>query len=209
MVEKNIKDRRVIRTKTALRQAINEIIKEKEYSNITVEDITSRANIGRTTFYLHYQDKEDLLLEELEEQLSLIANEFSRHPLIFWIREQNGIMIKSILEIIKNNSELYRCMTHDQSNKAYERFKKINSNAAWKLINESPWAQRRISHMSIPVDFLIEFYAGAMWSSIVWWVSNNFEVTIDEMASSCRMLLYPGLLRALNIRKASDLVENS
>lgn len=59
-------DRRTNRTRRLLRNALMAAILEKGYDAITIEDITERADLGRTTFYLHYKDKEDLLIESLE-----------------------------------------------------------------------------------------------------------------------------------------------
>ena len=56
------RDRRTERTKDALRQALIELISERGYERLSVQDIIDRANIGRSTFYTHFQDKEDLLL---------------------------------------------------------------------------------------------------------------------------------------------------
>ena len=86
-------DRRIIRTKSALNRAFLELVKEKGYESVTIEEITSRANIGRTTFYLHYQDKEDLLLEGLEEQLTTLVNEIIQRPLALWFQENKGKLI--------------------------------------------------------------------------------------------------------------------
>ncbi|MBZ0299704.1 MAG: TetR/AcrR family transcriptional regulator, partial [Anaerolineae bacterium] len=61
-------DRRVVRTRQLLRDALMELILEKGYDAVTVQDITDRANLGRATFYLHYKGgKEELLLSNLEE----------------------------------------------------------------------------------------------------------------------------------------------
>ncbi len=54
-------DLRVVRTKTAIRNAFVELIEEKGFDAITVKDITTKANINRGTFYAHYQDKFDLM----------------------------------------------------------------------------------------------------------------------------------------------------
>ena len=54
-------DRRVQRTRQLLQTALFSLITERGYENITIQDITEQANLGRTTFYLHYQDKEELL----------------------------------------------------------------------------------------------------------------------------------------------------
>lgn len=54
-------DLRVVRTKALIIDALTELIDEKGFEAITVNDITTRANINRGTFYLHYQDKYDLM----------------------------------------------------------------------------------------------------------------------------------------------------
>ena len=59
-------DRRTRRTRRSLREALFALILEKGYDAVTIEHITERADLGRTTFYLHYRDKEDLLLEAID-----------------------------------------------------------------------------------------------------------------------------------------------
>jgi AcrR family transcriptional regulator len=54
-------DRRIQRTRQLLRNALFALIIERGYESIAIQDITERANLGRATFYLHYQDKEELL----------------------------------------------------------------------------------------------------------------------------------------------------
>lgn len=70
-------DLRVVRTKTAIRNAFVELIEEKGFDAITVKDITTKANINRGTFYAHYQDKFDLMTkcqEDIMYEFSSIAN---------------------------------------------------------------------------------------------------------------------------------------
>ena len=85
MQKKNRTDRRIQRTRQALRNALLQLVKEKGYDSILVEEITQRANLGRATFYLHYKDKEDLLVDVFSE----IAKEKSRAlleiPFSAWI----------------------------------------------------------------------------------------------------------------------------
>lgn len=56
-------DRRIQKTKKLLTEALIQLILEKEYENVTIQDIIDKANIGRSTFYLHYESKEQLLLD--------------------------------------------------------------------------------------------------------------------------------------------------
>lgn len=55
-------DRRVRRTKSLLHQALIELMLERGYDRISVRDILHRADVGRSTFYAHFRDKDDLLL---------------------------------------------------------------------------------------------------------------------------------------------------
>ena len=55
-------DRRVERTRELLQKALIDLIPERGYDAITIQDIVDRANVGRTTFYLHYNSKDELFM---------------------------------------------------------------------------------------------------------------------------------------------------
>src|SRR5215218_9787371 len=65
-MQEKITDRRIQRTRQLLLDALSALILEKGYEAMTVQDVIDRANIGRSTFYVHFQDKEDLLLKGVE-----------------------------------------------------------------------------------------------------------------------------------------------
>jgi AcrR family transcriptional regulator len=205
MEEKRKEDRRITRTKTALNQAFSELVKEKGYESLTIEEITSRANLGRTTFYLHYQDKEDLLLEGLETRLSVLANDIIKHPLVFWFSEKNNTLIRSIFETFKENADIFRLISNEQINKIYERFQKMTTRVIKELINESPWAQKKARHIPVPLDYVIVYFTGAMWSSIIWWAQNDFSQPADEVAKSFRTLFIPSLMHILKVNSYSEM----
>src|SRR5689334_10492837 len=74
---KNTKaDRRSERTRQLLNAALIELMLEQRYDNITVQDIIDRANVGRSTFYAHYLDKEDLLISGFTRTFDML----SQHP---------------------------------------------------------------------------------------------------------------------------------
>src|SRR5690349_2570082 len=66
-------DRRSQRTRHLLSAALVELIREKDYNLITVSDIIDRANVGRSTFYAHYRDKDDLFVGELDRVIELLS----------------------------------------------------------------------------------------------------------------------------------------
>lgn len=70
-------DRRVRRTRDALHRALIELMMERAYDRISVSDVIARADIGRSTFYTHYRDKDDLLVVSCGEYL---RREIARSP---------------------------------------------------------------------------------------------------------------------------------
>ncbi|MGI5220452.1 TetR/AcrR family transcriptional regulator [Nocardia sp. CA-290969] len=73
----SIPDRRVRRTREALHRALIELMMERAYDRITVSDVIARADVGRSTFYAHYRDKDDLLVVSCGEHL---RHEIARSP---------------------------------------------------------------------------------------------------------------------------------
>lgn len=66
-------DRRVQRTRKVLQEAMVQLIREKGYDAITVQDILDRADVGRATFYAHYQSKEDLFMAHHDTLISSLG----------------------------------------------------------------------------------------------------------------------------------------
>ena len=60
-------DRRVARSRRALKEALTDLILEQGYESVTVQDVIDRADVGRSTFYAHFLDKDDLLMAILAD----------------------------------------------------------------------------------------------------------------------------------------------
>src|SRR5215469_15815023 len=71
-------DSRVRRTRNALGDALIALMQERPFDEIKVQDILDRAQIGRSTFYAHYRDKDDLFLSDVEDFLELMSNQLLR-----------------------------------------------------------------------------------------------------------------------------------
>lgn len=71
-------DARVRRTQDALGDAMMELFQEKPWESITVQDVLDRAGVGRSTFYVHYKDKDDLFWSDAEEFLEAMSGWLSR-----------------------------------------------------------------------------------------------------------------------------------
>jgi Bacterial regulatory proteins, tetR family len=65
-------DRRIQKTKKLLAEALRQLMMEKDYDAVTIQDITERANVGRSTFYAHYESKEQLVLNNINFHQELV-----------------------------------------------------------------------------------------------------------------------------------------
>ena len=72
-------DRRVRRTRDRLGDAMVDLLQEKPFDTITVQQVLDRAGVGRSTFYTHYRGKEDLFLSDCDEFFEAMATALSRH----------------------------------------------------------------------------------------------------------------------------------
>jgi AcrR family transcriptional regulator len=73
------RDRRVLRTRNTLGDALVSLIHEKNFDDITVQEVLDRAGVGRATFYTHYRDKDDLFLSDVEDFFELCATLLKRN----------------------------------------------------------------------------------------------------------------------------------
>src|SRR5260370_2337694 len=71
-------DQRIRRTCERLGSALVALIQHRAIDDVTVQDVLDRAAVGRSTFYLHYRDKDDLLFSQLEQFLETMSTALSR-----------------------------------------------------------------------------------------------------------------------------------
>ena len=108
-------DRRIRRTKRLLRQALAEIMNEKDFKDITVKEITDRADLNRGTFYFHYTDTYDLrnqIEDELVEELKEAIAEFQPEQAEFSLRP----MLKKVFDYVLSQKFLFRTFFRSSSN---------------------------------------------------------------------------------------------
>ena len=93
----NLDDPRVKRTRHLLQQAFQDLMQEKPFRDLTVQDITDRATVNRATFYAHYQDKYDLLESSIREMFQqLLASKLPRQSQ--WSLEHLRVLILMVID---------------------------------------------------------------------------------------------------------------
>ncbi|WP_083913221.1 TetR/AcrR family transcriptional regulator [Nocardia concava] len=106
-------DRRIRRTRMALHRALIELMQEGAYARITVQDIIDRADVGRSTFYAHYRDKDDLLLvsclEHVRGEISAQLARFDGDP-------PPLAPIEILFRLVDKYPDVYRPLVGQRSN---------------------------------------------------------------------------------------------
>ncbi|MCU0513089.1 MAG: TetR/AcrR family transcriptional regulator [Anaerolineae bacterium] len=187
-------DRRIQRTRALLHEALMELIHEKGYHHVTVQDITDRANVARTTFYLHYKDVDDLLFSGMAEIYEDLFRKFETQAGDGLAKVQGST---ADLEHVAQHAAFYRIMMSENgSMKFLLRVQDFLAMMFQKyLLNELPPAQTRI-----PVPLLAHLLAGAEIGVIRWWLfQDNMQTPPAEVGRLGDAFCVPGLLWALGL----------
>jgi AcrR family transcriptional regulator len=102
-------DRRVLRTRRQLQDALMALVLEKGYDAVTIEDITERADLGRTTFYLHYKDKDELLMQSLEAVYDDLVDQIQQRTIDEWVAQGQGPWTLAFQHAAENAAFLPDC----------------------------------------------------------------------------------------------------
>src|SRR3954453_2919872 len=108
-VPQNVLDQRVTRTRKNLRTALVTLILERGWDATSVMDVCGRAAVGRSTFYLHFADKEDLLVsgfDDLLEELQVHRRSAAAGSFAF---------VEALIEHARDNTRLHRAMVGRKS----------------------------------------------------------------------------------------------
>ena len=186
-------DRRVRRTRQLLHDALLALMREHDYERITVQDILDRANVGRSTFYTHFYDKEDLLLSGLEEIRQLFERRGNT--------QQNGEAPLSLelFRHVRQYEPMYRALAGNRSGERVLRHvhKYIAEHLRERLDRFVPAEQA----LAPPREVLVGYLESTLLSLLTWWLEQGSAYTPEQMSAMYRSLVLPGLLAALPIER--------
>lgn len=169
-------DRRIRRTKRLLRQALAEIMNEKEFKDITVKEITDRADLNRGTFYFHYTDTYDLrnqIEDELVEELKEAIAEFQPTKAEFSLRP----MLKKVFDYVQSQRFLFRTFFRSTSNSGLQNkvmtvIEEVIDNTRNVLeINESEKSRHYHSR----------FMSSGVMGCVNLWLEDSNEMAVDVL----------------------------
>jgi len=184
-------DRRVQRTRNMLYEAFMEIMSEKGYEAITVQDIIDRANVGRSTFYFHFSDKEQLLLSSINQLREFLKQQSINRSLPEVSGEYRFGFSLAMLQHIQSSIRMYKA-TVSKKGGAFV-LQHIQRMLAELTRNEIAAHLPYSASLSIPQDVAIEFVVNTFLLLLTWWVDRNMPCSAEDMDRIFHKLTLSGL----------------
>ena len=179
-------DRRVRKTRQLLTEALIHLVIEKGYDRVTVQDIIDRADIGRSTFYAHYRDKEDLLLSGFDELRPAF--------------ETSGGDGDPSTEIFRHASEhapVYRAIVGRRAAQVVVgHFHRMLAELYMKRLRDRVDPAR---DPAVPLDGVVEYLVSALIGIVQWGIDRDDPATPEQLQAWFQTLVTPGVRKALGV----------
>jgi AcrR family transcriptional regulator len=189
-------DRRLQRTRELLQKALIELISERGYDAITIQDIVDRANVGRTTFYLHYSSKEELFMschKAIVSEFHLLHPR-SREELLS--PEAPPGMTTAYRHLLDARALLYPIF---QGKDCLLILRRIRDRSGQE-IEASLRAAFAEADSTIPFDVLANYLAGAQIALVQWWLEKRQPQTPENLAQTFHRLQRAAICGAFGLR---------
>lgn len=197
-MKKKKEDRRIERTRKLLHEALLSLILEKGYETVTVQNILDRANLGRSTFYSHYRDKDDLLLRGFDYLRTTME---MQHRSLTAKASVKGAVFNLSLELFRHaqeNHRLYKAMVGKRSGQMVMRqaHKYLVALVKDYIVSVMPGGKKP----AVPVDVTVHWLVSSFLSVLTWWADSNMPYTAEQMDAMFRKLTFPGVEAALGLK---------
>lgn len=187
-------DRRVIRTRRLLGDALLALITETgDYDSITVDALTTRAELRRATFYLHYKSMDEVLLDALQTRFDQLAAQSAPNAERDAIGGKTGIeAFRITFQHAADHRALYRILFASKSAAA------INRRVRDTIVGLVMAGLQKLPPGSLPLapEIIAQSIAAAETGLLGWWLETDAPYTADQMAESAHRLINDGI-RAL------------
>jgi AcrR family transcriptional regulator len=192
MTRQEKSDRRSRRSRRLIVDALLALMQEKRYDRITVQEIIDRADVGRTTFYAQFRNKEHVLESELERVFSLL------HAQHLASAEEPADQLLPSLELFRHVEEqqafypaLVRGLATDPHYQAVHRL--LRDRAAKQLALAA--GSRTLG---VPPEIIADYLAGTLLTLVHWWLDHGSPYSPEQMEAYFLQLVMPGVRTLLH-----------
>ena len=202
-MDKQIPDRRIRKTKKLLRDTLFQLMNEKSLDNITIKDLTERADLNRGTFYLHYRDIFDLLEQNEREMLQEMSEILKKiDPSVFVaynLKNKPYPPLVELFEWFKNNLNCCNALMGPNGGISFlEKTKTVIENEFYKRQNIMDGKNRDSAFSEYFYAYIIFGFLGI----IKQWFENGASIPPKEMAQILIKIALNGFQIGAEIRKS-------
>ena len=184
-------DRRQQKTRAAIFQAFGLLLAEQSYSHITVQEIIDRANVGRTTFYAHFETKDELLkalCKNLFGHIISSAKDCTHTHGLYSDGSAPESIFCHLLQHLQENDNNVLGLLSCESSEIFLRYFKDSLN---ELIQSLFVSQDSGSARTVPQDFLVNHISGSFVEMVLWWIRGRRKQTPEELDRYFRAVIEP------------------
>jgi AcrR family transcriptional regulator len=195
MINKKV-DPRVQRTQNLLRDALIELIDEKTYEKITIQDITTRATVNRATFYRHFLDKDELLNQSIDKMLKELFGEASKfYSVSKNVDELQKYVASHIFEHIARHKKIFQVML---IGKGIPNFIHYLKEFLFEFYDHAI-SEANLVENELPVakEMVVSYISAAYIGVISWWLENDMLESPSSMAQQMIQINTQGPIQLL------------
>ena len=182
-------DRRQQKTRAAIFSAFGKLLSKKNYNKITVQEIIDEANIGRTTFYAHFETKDDLLKSLCEELFGHIIDSAldctHAHGLYSDAAVPESIFCHLLQHLQENDNNILELLSCESNDIFLRYFKSCLSDLIRTQFGDFIIQKRS----DVPTDFLINHISGSFVEMVLWWIKGGLKYKPEQLDQYFRYVL--------------------
>jgi AcrR family transcriptional regulator len=189
------KDRRSQKTQKLLHEALFSLIHQKSYDSIVVKEILDRANVGRSTFYTHFRDKDELLVSGMCDMLrsvqpAVLPSSAGRYENVLWFS-------LPIFEHIRQQRQVGEAKIETKGRAIiHEHLQKILAAQVADDVNKD-FQGRRKTQGQVPQDLFVQLITSTFLLVLNWWVESRSPLPPKDVNDLFRALILPTLVATL------------
>jgi AcrR family transcriptional regulator len=180
-------DRRILRTRDTLGDALVELMQEKAFDEITVQEVLDRAGVGRSTFYAHYRDKDDLFLSDVEDFFELVGALLTRHG-------ASLDRVAPVGELFAHIAEAHEFYTATVASGKMKDVLELGRGYLARSIEER-LLLAGVEMEPVQLKAHAHALAGALFSLLEWWIDHGMAETPKAMDALFHRMVWNGVKR--------------
>ena len=185
-------DKRIVKTKNAIRTAFKELVQVKDMSDITISELTEKAGVTRSTFYMYYDsigavrnDIEDVILAHIEKIMSeanLVQSMLNPYPLLFAITN----------EINKYDEYNRYILSSNNSGELLDKLKKLVIDAFVSTMQKNTQIKVNVAK----AKYIAAFCTAGICETFKMWFNHQSSLTLEELCSHISQMVTKALALA-------------